>query len=303
MEGIPLSRRDAATMPESRAILLVGHGTRDARGVAEFIALANQLSQRLPEIPVVPSFLELAEPTIDAATASLIDGGARQIVVLPVLLFSAGHAKRDIPDAVTSALARYAPIAESVSWRQAGVLECHPALLELAGKRLREALDDGATLPNVGQPIADRRPSTAVPDPSNASLTLGDDLCLVVVGRGSYDDEATAAMRRFAAMHAEKSGIRHFEVAFVAMAEPKYPAVLREVARRGYATVVVQPHFLFAGELLEKLRADVFELRREFSLIHWRWTSHLGPDPLLGEALARMCRDELDALAAEAKLE
>jgi sirohydrochlorin cobaltochelatase len=262
-------------MPESPAILLVGHGTRDARGVAEFLDLSRQLAARFPGTPAVSCFLELAEPTIDVAIANLVASGSREILVAPVLLFAAGHAKRDIPAAVSSAVQNAEPIAGSVKWRQTDVLEYHPKLLELAGKRLRAALAEG---------------NDGLQEAGNISQPR-DDALLVLVGRGSYDEEATAAMRRFAAIHADNAGIHNYEVAFIAMAEPKYPAVLREAAKRDVATIVVQPHLLFEGELLEVLRADVCDFRREFPQKNWRLAAHLGSDMLILDALEATCRD------------
>jgi sirohydrochlorin cobaltochelatase len=275
-------------MSETCAILLVGHGTRDAGGVAEFLELSDRLAARFPRVPVAPCFLEIAEPAIETAIASLVERGARRLVVAPVLLFAAGHAKRDIPEAVSKAVRKAEPSEGSVSWRQADVIECHAKVLELSGERLRQVLAECESSSN---------PRATSPDSREVCLEKHNDLCLVVVGRGSYDGEATAAMRRFAANLAEKSGIRHCEVAFVAMAEPKYPCVLREVATQAFRHVVVQPHLLFEGELLAKLRADVCEMRREFPQISWRLAAHLGPDELLVDALEAICSETLTALA------
>jgi sirohydrochlorin cobaltochelatase len=287
-------------MPETCAILLVGHGTRDERGVAEFLNLSNRLAARFPSVPVAPCFLEIAEPTIDAAIATLVEQGARQLVVAPVLLFAAGHAKRDIPTAVSSAVRNAQPSDGSVSWRQANVIECHVKLLDLAGERLRQALVDcdSSSNPRPLQAKSSENGDASAnrPDPRELCLEEHDDLCLVVVGRGSYDGEATAAMRRFAARLAEKSGIRNYEVAFIAMAEPKYPCVLREVATKTFSRVVVQPHLLFEGELLAKLRADVCEIRRHYPQVSWRLAAHLGPADLLVDALEALCRETLAEL-------
>ncbi|MEE3220587.1 MAG: CbiX/SirB N-terminal domain-containing protein, partial [Planctomycetota bacterium] len=77
-------------------LLLVGHGTRSSRGRDELLTTANAVGSRM-EIVVEPAFLELTEPTIDDAVTRLADRGVRRMTVMPLLLFAAGHAKRDIP--------------------------------------------------------------------------------------------------------------------------------------------------------------------------------------------------------------
>lgn len=251
-------------MSNPDAILLVGHGTRDARGAAEFLELARRLGERFDATPVCPCFLELAEPTIAEAIAVAVAKGARRIVVAPVLLFAAGHWKQDIPAAVDAAIQRTARgRGERIEWLQTDALECHPKLLELSAERFSEAI---ATAP-----------------------LANDDVCLVLVGRGSHDAEATAAMRRIGTLRAEMSGVSRSETAFIAMAEPKYPDVLRAAGERGHARIVVQPHLLFEGELVTKLRTDVAEFRRLFPATDWRVAGHLGPDTLLVDAVESLC--------------
>lgn len=259
-------------MSRPDAILLVGHGTRDARGAAEFLELARRLGERFGATPVRPCFLELVEPTIDAAVAEMVATGVRRIVVAPVLLFAAGHAKRDIPAAVQAAIRHGAgerrASGEEIAWVQTEALECHPTVLALSTQRYAEAL---AGFPRESE-----------------------DTCLVLVGRGSCEADATNAMRRFAAMRGETSGAARCETAFIAMAEPKYPDVLRAAGERGHARIVVQPHLLFEGELLAKLRGDVAQFGRQFPDCDWRVANHLGPDELLVDAVESLCRAAID---------
>ncbi len=81
-------------------LLLVGHGTREPAGVNEFLTVAKLVAERFPQGPVESSFLELATPTIGEGVARLAQQGVRRVVVAPVILFAAGHIRRDIPAAV-----------------------------------------------------------------------------------------------------------------------------------------------------------------------------------------------------------
>src|SRR5699024_11847398 len=52
-------------------------------------------------------FLELAEPTISTGINNLIKQGAERIVIVPVLLLSAGHYYKDIPEEVNKVKSKY----------------------------------------------------------------------------------------------------------------------------------------------------------------------------------------------------
>ncbi|MBA4017860.1 MAG: sirohydrochlorin chelatase [Pirellula sp.] len=258
------SKRSAAQVPfnttqaaERRiGVLLVGHGTRDSAGVAEFLKLATLLQARLAPLPVRPGFLELAEPGIDAAVASLAGDGVQTLYTVPVLLFAAGHAKRDIPDAVAAAAARFGL---SVAG-QALHLGCRPELLALSRRRFDEA-------------VAGRQFKLA-------------ETGHVMVGRGSTDDTATAEMREFSAHRAANGAAFQTLTAFAAMAEPRIEPTLELSAASGARHIVVQPHLLFAGELLDRVGSLTAEAARRHPDITWSITRHLGPEPELVECLA-----------------
>ena len=61
-------RRGTGTAPvaEPPALLVVGHGTRDADGIEEFWTLAGHVREAAGELPVGFGFIELAEPLVDA---------------------------------------------------------------------------------------------------------------------------------------------------------------------------------------------------------------------------------------------
>lgn len=269
-------------MNASTTIVLVGHGTRDEVGRGEFLALADLLAARSAPSPVVPCFLEFARPTIGEAVIEAVAAGADEIVVAPLMLFAAGHAKHDIPAAVESALRRAAgQHHRRVAWRQADVLGCHEKLVELSARRHTEAIARGPLSKPV-QPHAGALPTEPVP--------ADDETCLVLVGRGSYDADATAEMRLFARLRLSATPVARCDVAFLAMAEPRYRPVLRAAGERGWRRIVVQPHLLFAGELLERLRGDVAALTGEFSATEWMLAEHLGADRLLADAVWDLCR-------------
>jgi sirohydrochlorin ferrochelatase len=263
---------------DREGILLVGHGTRDPAGIAEFHAAAELIRRSSNCRPVAPCFLELATPTIAGGVEQLVRSGATRIVVVPLLLFSAGHAKRDIPAAVAAAAAGY----PNVTIGQTAALECNPQILALSARRFREAI---AKLPQI---------------PAISTLVL-------LVGRGSLDSDATAEMRRFASLRIEQTPVGRMSVCFLAMQQPSLADALADAAASDFRRIVVQPHLLFTGELHKQARCAVetlarrasegvssesdspsLALRASVSARQWIVTAPLGPEPELAAAVVNV---------------
>lgn len=231
MANFDFPLRGAAANPtreRREGLLTVGHGTRDPRGLAEFLALVDTVADLCPEMAVEPCFLELAEPDIASGVERIAARGVRRLTVMPLLLFAAGHAKRDIPREIAQAAARH----PELEIRQAGHLGCHEAVLALSEKRFQQAVSARAPI----------KP---------------DDTLLLLVGRGSRDPEATLEMVQFAGLCYQRRAVGRLEIAFLAMAEPSLEAALARAADLPYHQVIVQPHLLFHGELLDRLRVSV----------------------------------------------
>jgi sirohydrochlorin cobaltochelatase len=236
-----------------RGLLLVGHGTHDPAGIAETLSVASQVAERLPDMVVESCFLELADPNPSKAIDRCVELGVRELIVSPLLLFAAGHANRDIPLELANAAARH----PGLTLRQSAHLGCHPRLLELSQLRFREA----------------------------ASHVSQHETLLLMVGRGSYDPLANSEMAAFSRLRQEQKEVGWTETCFTAMASPSLDAALPVVARMRFATIVVQPHLLFAGELLARVRQAVEQARRDWPEHEWLLTEPLGPHPLLVDAL------------------
>lgn len=252
---------------EPHGVLVVGHGTRDVVGSAEFDEVVRRLVERLAPTPVEPCFLESAEPTIAAGFERLVARGVRRVTVAPLVLFAAGHAKRDIPEAVAAAAVRH----PGVAWRQAAHLGLHPRLVELSTLRFDEA--------TAGRP------------PVAAAETL-----LIVVGRGSSDPEAAAEARAYAELCGRTGRAGRVETAFAALCRPTPDEVLQSAAAAGdVRRIVVQPHILFSGEVLGKIAGRVAAARSSHTGIEFIRTDRLGPHELVVEAV-------LERLSAAASL-
>lgn len=239
-------------------VLLIGHGTRDSVGTQQFFQLGNLLAERLAPVPVEACLLELQSPTIAQGWKSLVDRGAVRIHAVPLLLFAAGHAKADIPDE----LARCQRETPHVRWDQSRPLSRASELVELSLRRIDEVVNRESV-----------HPETAA---------------LVMVGRGSHDPCAQADMRVLTECVGQKRPFKIRKTAFYAMATPKLPETLDQIAMSGEVVdIVVGPHILFEGSIHQSILTIVEDARSRHPGIRFWCAGYLGPEPELSGALVR----------------
>lgn len=244
--------------PADSGVLLIGHGTRDPDGHAEFLHFGQRLAESLAPLPVEVALLELQPPTITTAWQRLVDAGVRRVLAAPLLLFAAGHAKSDIPDELN----RSAATTPGVEWFQSRPLSRTAELVGLVADRWRQA---------IGQAAAD-------PDRT----------AVIVVGRGSHDPCAQADLRVLTACAARRCPVRRAEVAFYAMAEPKLDHVIASLAADPEVhDVIIQPHLLFQGAIHRTIRQQVAVAAAADSSHHYQVADYLGPDPAVVASLIR----------------
>ena len=80
-----------------RGIVLLAHGARDPEWARPFEAIRERVRAARPEYPIALAYLELMEPNLESAIATLVDEGAIGITVFPLFMAQGGHLKQDIP--------------------------------------------------------------------------------------------------------------------------------------------------------------------------------------------------------------
>ncbi len=266
----------------TRGVVVVGHGTADPVGAEETRQIAALVAGMLPDVAVELGFLEVIGPSIGEALERLAARGCTEVVAAPLLLFTAGHARRDVPEAVREGAMRAGLIV-----RQADALGCHPDIVALTQQRRREALASLAPVPE-------------------------ENTVLLMIGRGSSDPTAHRQLHDFAVascqnqnqdedqLNAPTESVRPYrsriELGFVAAARPTLDEAIVNAAGGGGAgksngdsvpvrRVVVQPHLLFRGHVEEQVNAAVDRGRREHPGIEWVQVQRLGADRLVAQTL------------------
>ncbi len=80
------------------ALILFAHGARDPEWAEPMRRVQAAIRRQRPDVPVELAFLEFMAPTLPDCIDSLVAGGARKIVVMPMFIARGGHLKRDVPE-------------------------------------------------------------------------------------------------------------------------------------------------------------------------------------------------------------
>jgi sirohydrochlorin ferrochelatase len=120
------------------ALVALAHGSRDPRSAQTVRALVDEVRRMRPDLRIEPAFLDLAKPSFGTVVDRLVRAGHDEIVVVPLLLSEAYHAKVDVPSVVAEATARH----EGLLVRATSVLGLETAFLDVLDRRLRESLAD-----------------------------------------------------------------------------------------------------------------------------------------------------------------
>ncbi|MGH7963348.1 MAG: CbiX/SirB N-terminal domain-containing protein [Candidatus Binatia bacterium] len=248
-------------------IVLVGHGSRVSAANEEFLRFVT-LFRETTGFPVEPGFVELAEPTLPQALARATESGAREVAVLPFVLFAAGHIKSDIPLHIQAARARY----PQVRFAQGTPIGLHPTVLDILSDRIRDVQ-------------------------SNAPERAEAETALLLVGRGSSDPDANSDLAKLGRLFWEGRAFAALENAFCGVARPLVPEGLRRLARLRPKRIILVPHLFFAGVLEERLRADIAEFRRTTPWIEALLARPIGVEPRLIDVVLARYREALSGTA------
>jgi sirohydrochlorin cobaltochelatase len=79
------------------AIILFGHGSRDALWHLPIQAVAERIRITSPSTTVTCAYLELTEPSLSDSADALIKSGVTEVTILPMFLGVGRHAREDLP--------------------------------------------------------------------------------------------------------------------------------------------------------------------------------------------------------------
>jgi sirohydrochlorin ferrochelatase len=190
-------------------LVLVGHGSRDPRSATALHRLADRVRLARPDLDVHLCFLELSVPSLDA----VLDGLHGRVVVVPLLLAEAYHARIDLPQRVQAAVAGNRAVRVTVT--------------RTLGAR-----------PELTEAVLDR-------------ALAGDFDGWVLAATGSSHERANVALGRLATRLAVRLGVP-VRAAFVTTAVPDIASAAATLRAAGSAAPGLLPWFLAPGRLLDR---------------------------------------------------
>jgi sirohydrochlorin ferrochelatase len=121
------------------ALLLIAHGSRrpEANADLDYIAEGIRQKGRYPIVQV--SFLELAEPGIEAGVKLCVEQGATEVIMLPYFLSPGMHVAEDLTIIRNGLKDRF----PAVRFTVAEPLGRHPLLVDVVEERARGAEEKG----------------------------------------------------------------------------------------------------------------------------------------------------------------
>ncbi|MGB6408919.1 MAG: sirohydrochlorin chelatase [Planococcus donghaensis] len=241
-----------------QAVLYVSHGSRVKETRQEALAFMEQVYKNVDVALQETCFLELASPNIATGIDRLVQQGATKIAVVPVLLLSAGHYYKDIPDEVKKAIVHY-PTIYFTYGKPLGVQE---RLVNILVERLKE---------------------TGV-----ARLT---DARILLVGRGGKSSEITHSIEKIATKLAVKIDVENVDVCYLAANTPTFDEGLQAAIRSGSKQIFVLPYLWFTGKLVQSMDQKISELSSGNP--HILLCGYLGNHPAIVNALTERVHEAI----------
>ena len=115
------------------AYIVIAHGSREKESNLAFLALMKKFRASFPKRKVEHAFLELAKPGIPEAIEKCIKSGAKELFIIPMMLFPGRHVKEHIPQFIQEAKMKH----PEVDFHYSGPLSDHPMLVSLLKEKTR----------------------------------------------------------------------------------------------------------------------------------------------------------------------
>ncbi|SMD26654.1 sirohydrochlorin chelatase [Kibdelosporangium aridum] len=239
-------------------LIAVAHGSRDPRSAATITSLVSVVREMRPGLDARVSFMDLSAPRLGDVLAGL----RGPVVVVPLLLGRAYHARIDVPALVHEACQRNPRLSVTVT----DVLGPSPRLESAALRRLTAA-------------------GAAFDDPS---------LGVILAGAGSSDARANARVAAIAHRWSEQAGWAGAIEAFAASASPTVPQAVAALRKQGASRIAVASWFLAPGLLPDRIYDSVLDLDPDAVI-----ADPLGADPDVAELILHRYDEALQSADLE----
>ncbi|TMU87395.1 sirohydrochlorin chelatase [Bacillus sp. BHET2] len=237
-----------------QAVLYVCHGSRIPKAREEAIAFIKRCQKHIETEIQEICFLELASPSIQDGFETCVKKGATHISVIPLLLLTAVHAKKDIPAEIHHCKEIY----PSIKVRYGRPIGVHIKMVESVIKKIE----------NVS---------------SIDSTTVA-----VLIGRGSSDPQVKKDLEAIAKLVHHKTQLKEVKTCYLTAASPSFNKTL-ESFKKTESNVIFIPYLLFTGILMQEIDREI----RSTNNHHIQLGDYLGYDPLVEKAFLERINETL----------
>jgi sirohydrochlorin ferrochelatase/(2Fe-2S) ferredoxin len=255
-------------MKKRKAIVFIGHGSRYQiaddymnQFINEFKNWIYKFYKKIQEYDVYYSYIELSEPNMKKVLYN-ISYEYQHILIFPLLLLRAGHAKNDLP-LLISELRKEFPNNEYII---TDVLGVHHLMVDLVYKRFEE---------------------------NNLLIDL-DNTIVIFLGRGSSDPDANGDLYKLARLFKEKSNFSFVEPSFIGITKPLLEDTLSFVVRANPKNIIIFPYLLFEGVLSEKIEKIKDKFQEKYPWIKFYHLNCLGIDELIFKVIQERIENALN---------
>lgn len=198
------------------------------------------------------SFLELSEPSIEEGFRNCIEKGATIVHIIPVLLLTAAHAKKDIPEVLEKLSIEY----PDVHIKYGKPIGVHPQMVEI---------------------VADKIKRTSIYKKTK------EEVLVILVGRGSSDPDVKRDLCKIASLIETEVDRIVVQDCYLTAAQISFEEALQMADQSSYRHVLVIPYLLFTGVLMKSMEKTINKIKsidKEYVL-----APYLGYDPLIAGIL------------------
>ncbi|MGC5326171.1 sirohydrochlorin chelatase [Brevibacillus sp. SYSU BS000544] len=243
------------------AVLFVGHGSKDWEGNEEVRQFIQKIAPEI-EVPIIETcFLEFENPTVQQGLDTCIKRGATHIVVVPLMLFAAGHAKLHIPAEIDHCKEKHPHISITYA-RPVGI---DHQIVRLLAERFEEAVEEWRV--------------------DGTDSTLAEETAVLIVGRGSSDADANSEIYKMSRLFWEQRKAKIVETAFMGVTSPSFDEGVERCLKLGAKHVVILPYLLFTGVLIKRLELYTVQSRERFPDITFALGHYFGDHHLLQKTI------------------
>lgn len=221
-------------MPNNKAILICGHGSKNKSSVNAFLELFSKIKSEYATYLVEYGFIEYSSPAIENKLEELIKGGIKEIVIVPIILFTGVHIKYDIPFVINEARKKYPDARIKLS----GYIGNSKHLISLGEKIVRKALEE-----------------YGITDYKNTNLLL--------IGVGSSQGKANVDIAALTRHIWENTNLNFALYSFISkMTFPSIEELLEILEKLPQKNIIILPYLLFPGAYLGKINDKIEAFKR-----------------------------------------